>query len=42
VNNAGAIFLAGTLDTPMKRFDLMHAVNARGRSWLPSSVCRIC
>lgn len=30
VNNASAIFLAGTLDTPMKRFDLMHQVNARG------------
>ncbi len=30
VNNASAIFLAGTEDTPMKRFDLMHQVNARG------------
>jgi citronellol/citronellal dehydrogenase len=30
VNNASAIFLAGTLETPMKRFDLMHQVNARG------------
>jgi citronellol/citronellal dehydrogenase len=30
VNNASAIFLAGTLDTPMKRFDLMHQVNVRG------------
>jgi citronellol/citronellal dehydrogenase len=30
VNNASAIFLAGTLDTPIKRFDLMHSVNARG------------
>lgn len=30
VNNAGAIFLAGTLDTPVKRFDLLHQVNARG------------
>lgn len=30
VNNASAIFLAGTRDTPMKRFDLMHQVNARG------------
>lgn len=30
VNNASAIYLAGTLDTPMKRFDLMHQVNARG------------
>src|SRR4051794_24663358 len=30
VNNASAIFLAGTLDTPMKRYDLMSSVNARG------------
>jgi citronellol/citronellal dehydrogenase len=30
VNNASAISLTGTLATPMKRFDLMHAVNARG------------
>lgn len=29
VNNAGAIFLAGTAETPMKRFDLMHQVNTR-------------
>ena len=30
VNNASAIWLAGTADTPMKRFDLMMAVNLRG------------
>lgn len=30
INNASAIFLAGTVQTPMKRFDLMHGVNARG------------
>jgi citronellol/citronellal dehydrogenase len=30
VNNASAIFLAGTLDTPMKRYDLMHSINIRG------------
>ena len=30
VNNASAIFLAGTVETPMKRYDLMHQVNARG------------
>ncbi|HEU5256945.1 MAG TPA: NAD(P)-dependent oxidoreductase [Vicinamibacterales bacterium] len=30
VNNASAISLAGTLATPMKRFDLMFAVNVRG------------
>lgn len=29
VNNASAIFLAGTADTPMKRFDLMQGVNTR-------------
>lgn len=30
VNNASAIYLAGTLATPMKRFDLMNQVNTRG------------
>jgi len=30
VNNASAISLTGTLATPMKRYDLMHQVNARG------------
>ena len=30
VNNASAISLTGTIDTPMKRFDLMHDVNVRG------------
>jgi citronellol/citronellal dehydrogenase len=30
VNNASAISLTPLLDTPIKRFDLMHAVNARG------------
>jgi citronellol/citronellal dehydrogenase len=30
VNNASAISLTGTLDTPMKRYDLMHQVNVRG------------
>jgi len=30
VNNASAIYLAGTLDTPMKRYDLMQEVNTRG------------
>jgi citronellol/citronellal dehydrogenase len=30
VNNASAISLTGTVATPMKRFDLMHQVNARG------------
>ena len=30
VNNASAIALAGTLDTPVRRLDLMFAVNVRG------------
>jgi citronellol/citronellal dehydrogenase len=30
VNNASAIQLTGTLQTPMKRFDLMFGVNVRG------------
>jgi citronellol/citronellal dehydrogenase len=30
VNNASAIYLAGTADVPMKRFDLMFGVNVRG------------
>ena len=30
VNNASAISLTGTLETPMRRFDLMIGVNARG------------
>ncbi len=38
VNNASAIWLRGTLDTPMKRFDLMHGVNARG-SFVCAQAC---
>jgi citronellol/citronellal dehydrogenase len=30
INNASAISLTGTLETSMKRFDLMHQVNSRG------------
>lgn len=30
VNNASAIFIAQTEDTPMKRFDLMNTINVRG------------
>jgi citronellol/citronellal dehydrogenase len=30
VNNASAISLTNTLQTPMKRYDLMHQVNSRG------------
>ncbi|HOZ04852.1 MAG TPA: NAD(P)-dependent oxidoreductase [Arenimonas sp.] len=38
VNNASAIWLRGTLDTPMKRFDLMSQVNSRG-TFLCSQIC---
>jgi citronellol/citronellal dehydrogenase len=38
VNNASAIHLAGTLETPMKRYDLMHQVNARG-TFLCTQAC---
>ncbi len=30
VNNASAIYIAGTEHTPMKRYDLMHQINMRG------------
>lgn len=30
VNNASAISLTGTLETPLKRYDLMHQINSRG------------
>jgi citronellol/citronellal dehydrogenase len=38
VNNASAISLTGTLDTPMKRYDLMHGINTRG-TFLTSKLC---
>jgi citronellol/citronellal dehydrogenase len=38
VNNASAISLTGTEATAMKRFDLMHQVNARG-TFLVSKCC---
>ncbi len=38
VNNASAIFIADTLHTPMKRFDLMHQINTRG-TFLCSQAC---
>jgi citronellol/citronellal dehydrogenase len=38
INNASAISLTGTLETPMKRFDLMFGVNVRG-TFLCSQVC---
>ena len=30
INNASAISLTGTLETPMKKYDLMHHCNTRG------------
>ena len=38
VNNASAISLTGTLQTPMKRFDLMFGVDVRG-TFLCSQAC---
>lgn len=38
VNNASAIHLAGTVDMPMKRYDLLFDINARG-SFLCSQKC---
>jgi citronellol/citronellal dehydrogenase len=38
VNNASAISLTGTLSTDMKRYDLMHQINARG-TFLTSKAC---
>jgi citronellol/citronellal dehydrogenase len=38
VNNASAINLTGTLETPMKRYDLMNQVNARG-TFATSQAC---
>ncbi len=38
VNNASAISLTGTLQTAMKRYDLMHSINTRG-TFLCSKAC---
>ncbi|VDM36931.1 unnamed protein product [Toxocara canis] len=38
INNASAISLTGTLETSMKRYDLMHSVNTRG-TFLMSQKC---
>lgn len=38
VNNASAIQLSGTLQTEMKRYDLMHQINTRG-TFLCSKAC---
>src|SRR5690606_18087920 len=38
INNASAIQLSGTLETDMKRYDLMHQINTRG-TFLVSKMC---
>lgn len=38
VNNASAIYLANTIDLPMRRYDLMMSVNARG-TYMCSKLC---
>jgi len=38
INNASAISLSGVLDTEMKRYDLMQAINVRG-TFLVSKAC---
>ena len=38
INHASAISLTGTLQRPMKHFDLMHQINARG-TYLCSKIC---
>lgn len=38
INNASAINLSGTLQLPMKRYDLMHQVNTRG-TFMTSQKC---
>jgi citronellol/citronellal dehydrogenase len=38
VNNASAIQLTGTLQTDMKRYDLMHSINTRG-TYVTSKAC---
>jgi citronellol/citronellal dehydrogenase len=38
INNASAISLTDTLETQMKRYDLMHSINTRG-TFLTSKIC---
>ena len=38
INNASAISLTGTMQTDMKRYDLMHSINTRG-TFLVSKLC---
>ena len=37
INNASAIHLSDTVNTPMKRYDLMHNINVRGTFLLSKS-----
>ena len=40
INNASAISLTDTTATPMKRYDLMHSINARGTFlWYVMTMC---
>src|SRR5512139_1233101 len=38
VNNASAISITSTLDTPMKKYDLMHQINGRS-TYIVSRTC---
>jgi citronellol/citronellal dehydrogenase len=38
INNASALALTGTLETPVKSFDLMNQINYRG-AWLAARAC---
>ncbi len=38
INNASAISMTGTLETDMRRYDLMHSINTRG-TYLVSRAC---
>ena len=40
INNASAISISDTLNTSMKRFDLMFGVNVRG-TYMTSAICEI-
>ena len=38
INNASAIHLTDTVNTPMKRYDLMHNINVRGNFYVKSKM----
>jgi citronellol/citronellal dehydrogenase len=42
LNNASASRLTPILDTPVKHYDLIHGVNARGTFWSRKNACRTC